>query len=304
MKTVVVMAKRTIYIQNPAKLSVGHRALLVEQGGAQVGSIPLEDIWVIILESHQTQMTTAAMSAVVNAGIGIMICGDDHMPNGLMLPLGAHSRHAAIVENQLAMPKPLRKRLWQRIVIAKITNQAKVLSLLGFDSRHVTAIAKEVKSDDSTNREAVAASSYFRTLIDSGSRRDSRYTAALDYGYAVLRAGIGREAVGGGWLVSRGIHHSSDYNAFNLVDDLIEPYRPFVDLLVFSKEMSGELTPQMKAQLASVFEYLADMPDGTVTTIQTAISETLASLRSAVIEGDDRLLRLPGIRPLERGVPE
>lgn len=304
MGMVIMMAKRTICIQNPAKLSVGHKSLLVEQGGKLTASVPLEDIWVVIIDSHQANVTTAAMSAIVDAGIGIMICGHDHMPNGLLLPLGAHSRHAAIVEDQLAMPKPLKKRLWQRVVKAKIANQANALSLLGLDGREIAAMAREVRSDDSTNREAVAASAYFRALIDSGSRRSSRYTAALDYGYAVLRAGIAREAVGGGWLVSRGIHHSNDCNAFNLVDDLIEPYRPFVDLLVFGEDMSGKLNPTSKARLASVFECLADMPKGTVTTIQTAISETLVSLRSAVIEGDDSLLRLPSIRPLERIAPE
>lgn len=293
------MAKRTICIQNPAKVSVSQKSLIIEQHGVVAGRIPLEDIWVVILDSHQTIMTTAAMSKIVDSGIGMMTCGDNHMPNGLLLPIGAHSRHAEIVEDQLAMSRPLRKRLWQRIVRAKITNQAKVMNLLGHDGTKLMSMAKDVKSDDGTNRESVAAAAYFKELIPTGGRRNGSYTAALDYGYAVLRAGIGREAVGRGWLVSRGIHHRSIYNAFNLVDDLIEPYRPIVDLIAFSKGLGGDLSPESKATLASVFEYMVEMPDDDTTTVQLAISRMLDSLREAVQGDDDSLLQLPVINKLE-----
>lgn len=294
------MAKRTICIQSHAYLSVAHKSLCIERDRAPVAQIPLEDIWVVILDTHQAVITAAAMSAVVDAGIGVMTCGPDHMPNGLLLPIGAHSRHADIVEDQLTMSKPLQKRLWQRIVRAKIKNQATVLNLLGYDDSQLTAMVREVRSDDSTNRESVAAAAYFRALLPCGGRRNSAYTSSLDYGYAVLRAGIGREAVGGGWLVSRGIHHSSVYNAFNLVDDLIEPYRPIVDLLALSNGLEGELQPSHKALLASVFECLVGMPAGTVTTVQTAISQTLDSLRTAVLENEDTRLQLPRVRPLQK----
>ena len=103
------MAKRTICIQNPASISVKNESLAISQNGDLRGLIPLEDIWVLIIESHQVQVTAAALSRLVDAGIGVMLCGDDHMPNGLLLPIGAHSRHAAIVEDQLAISKPLKK---------------------------------------------------------------------------------------------------------------------------------------------------------------------------------------------------
>lgn len=293
------MPKRTICIQNPALLSIKNGALSICQNGELKGLIPLDDIWVLTIETHQAQITTAALSRLVDAGIGVMLCGDDHMPNGLLLPIGAHSRHSAIVDDQLAISKPMQKRLWQRIVKAKIRNQAKVLDLLGLDGSSVYVISKEVLSGDTSNRESVAASAYFKKLLPEGNRRNGPFSSVLDYGYTVLRAGIGRAAVGGGWLVSRGIHHSSTLNAFNLVDDLIEPFRPVVDLLVIQMGLSGSLTPEIKQELATVFECLVNIPLGKVP-VQVAIENELETLKKAVMAGDASLLELPSVIPLEK----
>ncbi len=288
---------------NPASIFVENNALAISRNGIVQARIPLEDIWVLIIESHQAQITTVALSKMVDAGIGVMLCGDNHMPNGLLLPLGAHSRHAAIVEDQLAISKPLQKRLWQHIVKVKVLNQAKVLELLGEDAAYLRDAAKAVQSGDATNRESVAASWYFKRLIPNGTRRDSSLTAVLDYGYAVLRAGIGRCAVSGGWLVSRGIHHCSNLNAFNLVDDLIEPFRPIVDLLALSEGLDGPLTSEKKTKLASIFEYQVSTMVGTMT-VQSAIELELDSLKASIFAGDASLLRLPSILPLARVVLE
>ncbi len=293
------MPKRTVCIQHSALLSIKDGSLAVKQGGSLKGLIPLEEIWVVILETHQAQITTAALSELVDAGIGVMLCGNNHMPNGLLLPLGAHSRHAAIVDDQLAISKPLKKRLWQRIVVSKIENQAAVLDLLGKDGAALHAISRAVQSGDISNRESVAACSYFKSLLPEGSRRNGPYASALDYGYTVLRAGIGRAAVGGGWLVSRGIHHSNNLNAFNLVDDLIEPFRPVVDLIVIQKKLRGTLTSETKRSLASLFECLVSTQEG-VAAVQTAIEDELDSLKLAINARDASLLRLPGIVPLAR----
>lgn len=240
------MAKRTICIQSASKLSVKSSQLYISSSKGSC-SIPLEDVWVVILETHQAQVSTAALSELVDAGIGVMLCGLNHMPNGLLLPLGAHSRHAAIVEDQLAISKPLAKRLWQQIVRVKILNQAAVLDEIGESSERVVQFAANVLSGDTTNRESAAAAAYFKLLIKEGNRRQGPYEAPLDYGYAILRAGIAREAVSGGWLVSRGIHHHNNLNAFNLVDDLIEPFRPVVDLMVIKERIISPLMPCDKA---------------------------------------------------------
>lgn len=293
------MPKRTICIQNAASLSIKNDALAICQRDELRGLVPLEDIWVLIIETHQAQITTAALSKLVDSGIGVMLCGDDHMPNGLLLPLGAHSRHAAIVDDQLAISKPLQKRLWQRIVQAKISNQAAVMDLLGLDGSAVRAMAKDVLSGDASNRESVAASAYFKKVLPEGSRRNGPFTAALDYGYTVLRAGIGRTAVSGGWLVSRGIHHSNNLNAFNLVDDLIEPFRPVVDLLVIQGGLGGEMTSETKRELAAIFEYLVRIPLGDVP-LQVAIENELETLKVAVKTADASLLQLPVVIPLQK----
>ena len=124
------MAQRTILIHSKAHLCIKNGLLMITVDDRS-STIPLEDIWVVIVESHQTTLTVACMSQLNDAGIGVMICGRDHMPNGLMLPMGAHSRHARIVEDQLAMSLPLKKQLWKRIVQAKILNQAAVLTEMG-----------------------------------------------------------------------------------------------------------------------------------------------------------------------------
>ena len=297
------MPKRTICIQNPASLSIKNSSLAIHMDGELRGLIPLEDIWVVIIETHQAQVTTAALSKLVDSGIGVMFCGNDHMPNGLLLPLGAHSRHAEIVDGQLAISKPLQKRLWQTIVKYKIRNQAKVLDLLGFDSSNLRAIEREVLSGDSNNRESVAASAYFKLLVPDGGRRSSAITAALDYGYTVLRAGVGRTAVSGGWLVSRGIHHSNNLNAFNLVDDLIEPFRPVVDLLVMQSGFTADLDSNDKRKLAAIFEYLVETPQGRMS-VQSAIELELYSLKTAVKARDSTLLQLPEVMPLAKPVLE
>ena len=261
-------------------------------------TIPLEDIWVVIIESHLVTLTVACMSQLNDAGIGVMICGHDHMSNGLMLPLGAHSRHARIVEDQLAMSLPLKKQLWKRIVQTKILNQASVLKEMGISPDPLPSYAKNVLSGDTDNREGAAAAAYFKALITEGTRRNSMQSSALDYGYSILRAGIGRAAVGGGWLVSQGLHHHSVYNAFNLVDDLIEPYRPLVDLIVMSNGITEPLEQEDKALLARIFEHVLTI-DGKRCGCQQCIETTLSSLRSAVLEKDPKKLLLPELKGLE-----
>lgn len=292
------MPKRTIYIQNAADISVAQKSLVVSQG-QQIAKVPLEDIGILILESHRARITSAALSAMVAASISVVTCGPDHMPNGLALPLGAHSRYAAIVESQLAMGKPLRKQLWRRIVIQKILNQASVLDLLGKDSSDLRRYASNVLSDDNSGREAVAAAVYFKRAIPEGTRREGRFAAALDYGYAIIRAAIGRAAASGGWLLSHGLHHSNALNAFNLVNDIIEPFRPLVDLLVFTNSFSQELTSDDKRQLASVLEYQMAFDDRKLG-LQAAIDEVFDTLKTSVVQKNANLLHLPRIIGLDR----
>ena len=289
------MPKRTVLIQTPSKIRIETNLLVVESSDKQA-KIPLEDIWVVIIESLRCNITANALSRLTDAGAGVLFCDETHHPNGLLLPLGAHSRHAKIVKHQLAISKPLKKQLWQRIVKAKIKNQAAVLKtvgLPGFDK--LIQYANEVKSDDASGREAAAAAFYFKTLLNNTGRRAGKYSKSLDYGYSILRAGIARSAVSRGWLVSQGIHHENDLNAFNLVDDLIEPFRPIVDLMVVQRNFSGDLDRETKTSLCKIFELPVTMKEKEFL-VQTAIEEMLNSFKQAIIEKDVEQLVLPSLR--------
>lgn len=289
------MAKQTITIQSPCKLSVSNNRLRIKNEEFE-RYISLNDIWVLILESHQVVVTVALLSALAEAGIGVVTCGTNHCPNGLHLPIGAHSRHSAIVEDQLQISAPLKKRLWQSVIQQKIINQIEALSRLGKASDRLEDYLMNVRSGDTTNQEAAAAGEYFRILLEGvGTRRASDYTAALDYGYAILRAGIARTCVAGGWLVSRGIHHDSDLNAFNLADDFIEPYRPFIDVMVFENNMT-ELTTPNKIKLTSVLSTEIQFENKNLL-VQSAIEAMLDSFKRAVLQNDSSKLLLPSFLP-------
>lgn len=292
----------TVTISTPKYLSLKDNCLLVQEQDRNsrcsrtIDKIPLSDIWVIIIDNPQIMMTSALISSINDAGIGVMFTGQNHMPNGLCLPLGAHSRHADIVEHQLAISKPLRNQLWKKIITKKIENQAMVLELLGdFDGAKVIRnYASKVQSNDKTAQEAPAAAEYFRRLLPHGTRRKSPYTAALDFGYAVFRSGIAQCAVSHGWLVSRGIHHHSAENAFNLVDDLIEPFRAVVDLTVIEGNILEPLSRMNKADLVSATLTYVEI-DGKRRIVQDAIDTCVESLRRAVELRDADQLLLPDV---------
>lgn len=299
--------RQTVTVRNPRHLSLRDKRLVIREkgpgshGDAVLAEIPLSDIWVVIIDSPQITMTSALVSEMNDAGIGVMYCGRDHMPNGLCLPLGAHSRHAEIVEHQLAIPKPLRNRLWKRIVVSKILNQARALELSGGDISDVARIrgyAAEVHSNDRTHREAPATADYFAAMLPYGTRREGSMAAPLDYGYAVVRAGIVQCAVSHGWLVSRGIHHHNADNAFNLVDDLIEPFRAAVDLLVVTENILDPLTPADKARLTAVTSVLMRI-DGRECPIQVAVDVFCESMRRAIELRDADMLLTPELIGLE-----
>lgn len=300
--------RQTVTIRNPRHLSLRDSRLVIHEKGPQthggdtvLAEIPLSDIWVVIIDSPQITMTSALVSEMNDAGIGVMYCGRDHMPNGLCLPLGAHSRHSEIVEHQLAVPKPLRNQLWKQIIVAKILNQARALELSGGDAADVAKVrgyASNVHSDDRTHLEAPAAADYFASMLPYGTRREGPMASPLDYGYAVVRAGIAQCAVSHGWLVSRGIHHHSADNAFNLVDDLIEPFRAAVDLLVVTENILDPLTPADKAKLTTVTSVLMRI-DGRECPIQVAVDVFCESLRRAIELRDADMLLTPELIGLE-----
>lgn len=298
----------TVTIGTPKFLCVQDRCLVIKERHEDkvLDKIPLSDIWVIVIDNPQVSITASLMGQVNDEGIGILFCGSNHMPNGLSLPIGAHSRHAEIVEHQLAISKPLRNQLWAKIVRRKIENQAHALDLCGGKPADVEKIfnyAKDVQSNDKTHREGAAAGEYFSKLLPYGSRWTGPMTAPLNFGYAILRTGIAQCAVSHGWLVSRGIHHHSAENAFNLVDDLIEPFRAAVDLMVVKENILAPLSRANKETLTKITSVLVDL-DGRKMPIQTAVDVYCESLRRAIELKDSDQLLLPTLIGLEMATPD
>jgi len=298
----------TVTICTPKYLCVQDNCLVIKDCHEDkvLDKIPLSDIWVIIIDNPQVSITASLMGQVNDAGIGVLFCGSNHMPNGLALPIGAHSRHAEIVEHQLTISKPLRNQLWAKIVRRKIENQARALELCGgkpCDVEKILSYARDVQSNDKTHREGAAASEYFSKLLPYGSRWTGPMTAPLNFGYAILRTGIAQCAVSHGWLVSRGIHHHSAENAFNLVDDLIEPFRAVVDLMVVKENLLAPLSRLNKDTLTKATSVLV-LLDNKEMPVQTAIDVYCESLRRAIELKDSGQLLLPTLIGLEMATPD
>ena len=298
----------TVTIGTPKYLCVQDNCLVIKERHEDkvLDKIPLSDIWVIIIDNPQVSITASLMGQVNDAGIGLLFCGPNHMPNGLALPIGAHSRHAEIVEHQLAISKPLRNQLWAKIVRKKIENQSRCLELCGGkpdDVEKILSYARDVQSNDKTHREGAAAGEYFSKLLPYGSRWTGPMSAPLNFGYAILRTGIAQCAVSHGWLVSRGIHHHSAENACNLVDDLIEPFRAAVDLMVVKENILAPLSRMNKVTLTKVTSVLV-LLDGREMPIQNAIDIYCESLRRAFELKDSDQLLLPTLIGLEMATPD
>lgn len=252
------MGWRSVVISQPARLSCAHRALQIEQdqGKAQV---PLEDISVLVLDQPQVSLSASLLSALAQEQIAVLTVGADHHPNGVLLPFLPHSRGVKVMRAQLALSGPQQKRLWQSVVKQKLRNQADVLLQQGQPevATQVQSLAARVRSGDPDNLEAQAARVYFVALFGRDFQRGQErfYNAALNYGYAVIRAAIARTICSYGLLPAFGLHHCSELNAFNLADDLIEPWRPMLDAYIlrqFPNELENQLTPQQKGVVVAV----------------------------------------------------
>lgn len=269
------MIKRTLYFGNPAYLSVKLEQLEIRFPEVQqcanlldsikeesVRRVPIEDIGVVILDNRQITITQGALSALLDNNVAVVTCDSNHMPSGLQLPLDCNTTQSERFRHQIEASLPLRKQLWQQTVQAKIYNQSVVLRhRRGLDCGNMESFAKSVKSGDSDNLEGRAAAFYWQSLFGDirGFRRDREGVPPnniLNYGYAVLRAVVARSLVGSGLLPTLGIHHHNRYNAYCLADDIMEPYRPYVDLLVADIVDSGvecsKLTLDIKSKLLTI----------------------------------------------------
>lgn len=292
----LVMVWRSVVINQPARLKREQFALLVEQ--EQSARVPFEDIAVIVLNHREITLTHPVLSACAEYGIGLYATGDNHQPSGVFLPFQSHSRATKMLRLQLALDKPTGKRAWAYMVQAKINNQAFCMKLLGRgDHERLESYSRRVRSGDTGNMEAQASAYYFPQIFGKGFHRGQNTwtNAALDYGYAVMRGACARALVAHGMLPTIGIFHSSEQNAFNLADDLIEPFRAIVDLHVATKRKMDdeqELVPADKAALVSLLHVDVRMPRG-VMSVLASVEQAAESLMRVYDGGGESLLELP-----------
>jgi CRISP-associated protein Cas1 len=287
------MIKRTLYFGNPAYLRCHNEQLKIEIPGADLlpekdrtTTIPIEDIGVVILDNSQITITHHLIHKLLNNNCALISCDDKHMPAGLMLNLEGNSLQQERFEVQIEASLPLKKQLWAQTIEYKIRNQAAVLKQRGIKHDNMLHWADSVKSGDSENHEARAAAYYWQNvfpdeLFFSRDPDGPSPNSLLNYGYAVLRAVTARSLVGSGLLPTLGIHHANKYNAFCLADDIMEPYRPYVDKIVLkivdSNPTVNELTKELKAQLLVIPAMDVNI-GGQLSPLMIAMQQTTASL--------------------------
>ena len=292
------MAWKGVHISKAARLSFKDTQLVVAQDEATV-TMPLEDVAWIVLDAQQVTLTASLVSACMSGGVAIIFTDERHTPNGLTLPFHQHHRQAQIAAMQIGLSVPLKKRLWQALVVAKINNQSACLKACKREAGALTAFAKRVNSGDPENIEAQAARAYWGLLFENfvrGNEKDLR-NKMLNYGYAIVRAAIARALVASGLLPCFGVHHESDVNAFNLADDVFEPFRPLVDKNVFKlsnngKNHEGDLTIDHRRALASILNDNILLTEETVSVL-IASERAAASLVRAMERADPLLLEMP-----------
>lgn len=298
------MAWRSVMISKPSRLSLKDKALRVAQSEG-TASVPLEDIATLVIENPEVSITSKLLSACAAHQVAVITVDEAHHPNGVLLAHLPHSRVGKILRAQMYLSRPKQKRLWQCIIKQKIRNQAMVLEGNGHERRahRLFALANEVRSGDTGLAEAHASQAYFPALFGKRFTRGQErfHNAALNYGYSIVRSVIARSLVSYGFLTALGLHHHNEQNAFNLADDLIEPFRPLLDDYVleqFSAEEEPEtgLRPEHKSKLVGFLHeditVLTSSGEHERSTLLAAVNEVVSSLSRALRQGET-VLSLP-----------
>ena len=253
------MIKRTLFFTSALNLSMKNAQIVISYKETPdiKQTIPIEDVGYVILENQQISATLPLLNALVDNNVALIICDKNYMPHSLLQPLSANTTQSECYKNQINASEPLKKKLWKQVVEAKIKNQHHLLIKLGKNGDILKPLYNNVKSGDSENKEGLAARLYWRELFPSFVRNPEgkdHINAFLNYGYTILRAATARSLMGSGLYPAFGIFHRNRYNAFPLADDIMEPYRPFVDEMVYALVQQGEqeLTKEVKAELIKI----------------------------------------------------
>ncbi len=247
------MIKRIVEVSNPSYLHLKNKQLLIDQNHKTVAQIPIEDIGALILEHSAISITQPLIIACQKNNIAIIFCDEKHLPYSTILPIAeGNNLHQKILKQQLSISEPIRKSLWKQVIQCKITEQANTLKQFNKPFARLEKIATEVKSGDSTNCEGLAAQYYWKALFSDNFVRNQNadgINAVLNYGYSIIRAMVARAIVSGGLHPSIGLFHHNQYNALCLADDLMEPFRPWVDSIAYQlyhKDNNISITQEVK----------------------------------------------------------
>lgn len=294
------MIKRTLFFGNPAYLSTKNEQLVVSYPDSDdVKTVAIEDIGILVLENQQITITNGLLEKLIRNNAAIINCDQQHLPVGLLMPLSGHTEQSERFRNQINASLPLKKNLWQQTVSAKINNQAGLLLEKGIAAKNMQHWAKNVTSGDTLNHEARAAAYYWQNLfkMENFNRHQKGIPPnnLLNYGYAILRAITARAIVSSGMLPTLGIFHRNKYNAYCLADDIMEPYRPFVDLIVChimeTEDNYDELSVAIKKHLLGIATIDVTIDDKR-SPLMVAMSRTTNSLHEC-FEGTARKILYP-----------
>lgn len=292
------MLKRTLVFSNPMNLSLKNQQIVIayKDSPDEKVTVPIEDVGVVLLEHQHTNITLPLLNALVEGDVQVVICNAKGMPSAMFQGMDSNNLQGETLRNQIACGEVLKKQLWKQIIEAKIKNQAALLDSIGEDGCVLRPFYSNVRSGDTDNREGIAARIYFQHLFGDNFVRDREepgVNALLNYGYTILRAATCRAIVTSGLLPAIGIFHHNRSNAYPLADDLMEPFRPFVDSVVYDLAMNGkmELTKDVKGELISVL-YVDTLFKNVKRPLSVGLSMTTASMAKCLAK-EQSILNLP-----------
>jgi CRISPR-associated protein Cas1 len=295
------MIKRTLLVENKSSITSKNLQLIIKSE-IRESTIPIEDIGFLVLDNVEIYISIPAMNLLIENNTSVIICGNNHLPNGMFLNLNSHHIQQEIFKNQIDASLPLKKQLWQQTIVEKINNQGFLLNQITDQKNAFEFLASKVLSGDSTNMEGVAANQYWKLFFDTcdsvGRFKRERFgdypNNFLNYGYAILRAATARALSGSGLLNTLGIHHKSKYNAFALADDIMEPFRPIVDEKVYEIMQNydeQELNTKIKSELLQILTRTVYFKEEK-SPLMVALQKTASSLQQCYT-GDRKKIKYP-----------
>lgn len=290
------MIKRTLLVENKTVITTKNLQLVLKSE-IRESTVPIEDIGFLVIDNSETFLSIPAMNLLIENNTSVIICGNNHLPNGMFLNLNSHHIQQEIFKNQINASVPLKKQLWQQTIVEKITNQGILLEQITGSKNSFSFLASKVLSGDSSNMEGTAANQYWKSFFEIKFKRE-RFgdypNNFLNYGYAILRAATARALSGSGLLNTLGIHHKSKYNAFALADDIMEPFRPIVDEKVYEIMQNfdeQELNTAIKAELLQILTRTVYFKEEK-SPLMVALQKTASSLQQCYT-GDRKKIKYP-----------